>query len=326
VDEKLQPPPPVLEREAVTFWPGGGGELVDDKVPVRRDGYYICGSWSGWQDSTLMKKAKDGELTARIRLGVNRFEKFQIWCDNNAEKALYPDCLNAPMGVKVLGPGPDGDIDDKDLIEDVRGARAPCWMIDGRITQYVAKGGRESIGDASSGILAKTVSSDEVVEVGTEDTGMPGDEYEITLSVSGKWRMVTWKKLPSDDTEPIPDNGTYYVVGNWSGWQTEEMKCEDAAAGVYSCTVTLGGYDSMFHIVRDGDWSQVFHPRDDSVPGELASAGVNGPDDWDTAYNNYFRVGGKGGDQAKITFQRSITSGEMKVSWAIGSAGRPALG
>merc|ERR1712187_1089069 len=51
---KVQYGPPALDRQAFTFWPGGGGMLDAGVAPS--DGYYIVRSWNEWKKQDEMEK------------------------------------------------------------------------------------------------------------------------------------------------------------------------------------------------------------------------------------------------------------------------------
>ncbi|CAJ1444453.1 unnamed protein product, partial [Effrenium voratum] len=72
------------------------------------------------------------------------------------------------------------------------------WVIDGRQELLAVKIPKE-LGDKS--LLPKALTEEEPVQDGQKfpsaDYGMPGDSYRITLRITGRWRNVTWEKLPA---------------------------------------------------------------------------------------------------------------------------------
>mmetsp|Transcript_24516 Transcript_24516/g.68892 ORF Transcript_24516/g.68892 Transcript_24516/m.68892 type:complete len:999 (-) Transcript_24516:69-3065(-) len=253
-------------REAIAFWPGGGGELEDGAAPSRN--YTITGSWSEWSKPDAMKKEAGGAYTFVVTLGVNRFEHFQVRLDGDRDRVLHPEFPDAGPNAAVMGPSEKLDSD------------GFCWMIDGR-PKYAAD--PAAIEDDGPGI-----------------EGYPGDEYRVRVRVAGKWRTVDWAR---DDTgiaerqkrwDAYVDGGAYYVCASWNGWGFTEMAKE---GGSHSLEVKLKKNGGEFVIVRNQDLNQAFY---------FASAGgskVVGPALTELASNCVLY--GKPGDTAKIVFTRS---------------------
>merc|ERR550532_314521 len=116
--------------------------------------------------------------------------------------------------------------------------------------------------------------------------------------------MVTWEKLGTTSSE-IP-TGSYYVAGDWTGYQLEEMKADSSAPNTFKLEVKLTYGGGIFQIVRDRDWSQIFYPNPDM--GAAAADKVLGPDD--LIYGYGWNLDGKPGDKFSIQFTRSPEDGK----------------
>merc|ERR1719401_2717301 len=318
--ELAMPLPPVLEREAITYWPGGGGELDGDLLPTRADGYYIAGSWNKYQ-AQAMKKDGEGSYYFMMTMGENRFEKFQIWLDGDSSRPLYPDLLRGGQGSKVLGPptlgGGDEDTEEgavtERAVEDIHSGLAPCWLIDGRTKQFMVKGTQMALkrglrADAQSKALAE-LDVDSVVEAGTEDTASPGD----TFNINGKFRVVMWQKLADLEKAPyLP--GSYYVAGAFTDWVPKEMSCVDRDSGTFSFNAEAAYGGNEFQILRDADWSQVFYP-------DPQTGLVGGPEEAEFSYGSYWHLPKASlGTTFKIEFQRAVTDAEDSPTVTISKA------
>eukprot|EP00747_Dinoflagellata_sp_TGD_P200834 gnl/TRDRNA2_/TRDRNA2_74266_c0_seq1.p1 gnl/TRDRNA2_/TRDRNA2_74266_c0~~gnl/TRDRNA2_/TRDRNA2_74266_c0_seq1.p1 ORF type:complete len:1041 (-),score=165.83 gnl/TRDRNA2_/TRDRNA2_74266_c0_seq1:127-3249(-) len=284
-------------REEINYWPGGGGVLSYELQPDRA--YTIVGSWSGYEPEK-MEDAGDGVFEYTLTMGENRFEMFQILLDGDEDRVLHPGMFKASQGEPVYGPGSSYEA-------------AGCnWIIDAR-EQVVQTTTVATEGDAP-----------EVLRLPTEDSGKPGQQYRIYLRINGKYRIVDWEKIkPSEEdewlTEPsaeaprVPE-GTYYVVGNWTEWQFEEMERDPSTPGKYTYKVTVDESRGMlFQIVRNRDWCQTFFPiqafANDSGP-------VVGPDDSPGDVN--WAITGRFGEVFEIVFTRVVKEdGEDKkaISW-----------
>jgi hypothetical protein len=286
VDEEQCPPmpPPPVERESIIYWPEGGGRLEDESKPRR--GYSIAGSWSKFECEEMQAEG-DGVYGFDVVLGENRWEHFQIWLDGNQQRALHPGDMKGNKQSKVCGP------EDTLLFN--------TWMLDGRpVSMYKTTSGFDA----------------EQIVIDTQDTGSIGDKYRIRLRVSGKFRTVDWEKLDEKAALAEVPKGTYHVIGSWSDLAFQEMKCEDAAAGIYSLEVALAEFGGDFLVVRNKDWMQVFHP---AYPGSEEAAGPSPMQH----HSGTWSLGGSAGDRYKITFQRKLDGGDgtQQASWTkIGSA------
>jgi len=297
--DNLKAPPSAAPRETqVVFWPGGGGQLEGDTLPRRRDFYTIVGSWSKWEIPEKMENEGEGIYGFTVTLGENRYEQFQIWLDGEGNRALHPGGSKMPAGSAVLGP----DEEAEGGTEVCRSGMANTWMIDGRDNLVTYGRKDEAVKALTDG--GKT----ESIMVGGTEAGVPGTQYRVTLEVSGRFRMVTWEKLPSTSSE-IPAS-TYYVTGSSNNWDLDEMT-ETAEPGIYTYEVKLQVSFVDFLIVRDKDWGQLFYPNPDGTDEEK----VLGPDDLGGDFS--WRIVGKPGDKFKIQFQRILDDSKDKslISW-----------
>jgi len=306
-NDKVPLPQPGFRHE-VLFWPGGGGQLEGDMLPRRRDGYTIAGSWSQWETAEKMEVEGEGNYGFTVTIGENRFEQFQIWLDGEHSRTLHPGEPKMPQGAPVLGP----DAEFEGGPEACRSGGAPTWVIDGRegLVNYprpaeAVKSLKDQDGGEEGAIVAAET---DAIMVGTTETGMPGDQFRVTLSVNGKWRMVSWEKLPG--TKEYPE-GTYYLYGSWSDWALQEMTKSDSTPGLYTMEVELLRGIGEFQVVRDKDWGQVFYPNPEAGEAET----VLGPDEY--AGFLTWSLSGKPGDKFNIQFQRTIEDGKEKksVTW-----------
>merc|ERR1712107_115203 len=80
------------------------------------------------------------------------------------------------------------------------------------------------------------------------------------------------KELPLAASEaPLctftPPMGKYYVSGDWSYWEPEEMDADPNTPGLFTLTSKQPCAGGAFRIVRDADMSQTIYPRDDETQG-----------------------------------------------------------
>eukprot|EP00413_Alexandrium_margalefii_P046685 CAMPEP_0204606950 /NCGR_PEP_ID=MMETSP0661-20131031/59388_1 /ASSEMBLY_ACC=CAM_ASM_000606 /TAXON_ID=109239 /ORGANISM="Alexandrium margalefi, Strain AMGDE01CS-322" /LENGTH=1037 /DNA_ID=CAMNT_0051618313 /DNA_START=45 /DNA_END=3158 /DNA_ORIENTATION=+ len=300
-NEKVPPTAPAMQREVI-FWPGGGGALEGDMVPRRRDGYTIVGSWSKWEVAEKMDVDGDGVYGFTLTLGENRWEQFQIWLDGDPTRVLHPGVPRVQQSSEVYGPEPEW----------IGGAQAcrtgtsPSWMIDGR--QELVEYPRPA--DAVKALKDKDEAEAENIMVGMTEAGKAGDQYRVQLEIKGKWRMVTWEKLPSTSSEDVA-KGKYYVSASWRNWELEEMVEDQVTPGTYTLEAMLFYGTGSFQIIRNEDWAEVFYPNPDTAAAET----VMGPDDLGGDLS--WTIDGKAGDKFSIQFQRSFEDGKdaKKVSW-----------
>ena len=172
----------ISARDSIMYWPGGGGALANDLMPTHS--YMIVGSWSQWQQADAMEPEGDGTYTYIVMLGETRFEQFQIWLDGDAARVLHPGHSKGFKDTTVFGPDAMG--------------HGCNWVIDGRQELPAVKVPKE-LGNESllpKALKGEDTSDGEKPKCPSADYGMPGDSYRVTLRVTGRWRNVTWEKLP----------------------------------------------------------------------------------------------------------------------------------
>mmetsp|Transcript_115107 Transcript_115107/g.245966 ORF Transcript_115107/g.245966 Transcript_115107/m.245966 type:complete len:1031 (+) Transcript_115107:46-3138(+) len=290
-DEELRPPPqptPEVLKPKLTYWPAGGGEVESWARP--RSGYFVLGTFNAWT-AEKMEYEGEGCYGYSMTLGLNRWEQFQIHLDDDAQKLVHPGSYKAGKGSMVHGPAaPDA--------ENPEAGRSCTWFIDGRSAMYTADPTRSGMAIADSG-SAVASGGGEMVEVGTEDKGRPGDQYRIRLHTAGKWRAVSWTKIANAEAKP-PPMGTYYVIAEWNGYEPQQMT-QMRTPGLFTLDTKVTSGEGRFTIMRDMDQSQIIYP----VDGEIF-----GPDD---PPNEPFAWVLPRGRTFRIEFQRDQES--MKVSW-----------
>eukprot|EP00747_Dinoflagellata_sp_TGD_P114663 gnl/TRDRNA2_/TRDRNA2_171982_c1_seq1.p1 gnl/TRDRNA2_/TRDRNA2_171982_c1~~gnl/TRDRNA2_/TRDRNA2_171982_c1_seq1.p1 ORF type:complete len:385 (+),score=73.58 gnl/TRDRNA2_/TRDRNA2_171982_c1_seq1:81-1157(+) len=199
------------------------------------------------------------------------------------------------------------------------------WFIDGRSYLSPAQeGGPQApkLADAEVASLALVddVSGEDMIEVGNVpmDKGRIGQQYRVHLRIAGKYRVVDWEKLDTDDSQQQLSKGkvgsaaSYQVVANWNGWSCEEMTPDSSQPGVFTYQATVLQKFPKFNILMNEDWGQMLYPLD------YGSEGVVGPDDDGRGFMWYLD-GAKPGDVVRISFQRTLEYGldSKKVSWEV---------
>lgn len=292
----------VFNRNAITYWPGGGGVLDDDLLPRKKDGYFIAGTWNRWVPEQ-MEMESENSFGFTVVLGENRWEKFQIWLDGNDRRKLHPPGPNSSKGREVMGP-----------VEDAWGLK---WAIDGR--SWAADGQEPDMPaltkppDDEAGSQALAVPE----RPGDIDRPRPGDQYRVHLRVAGKYRTVEWERIPRQDGVPpqkVPE-GTYSVFSSWNGWTLSEMFRDDSDPDSHYLEVKMplfgeaGGY---FALVRNEDMEQVIYP--DRFEAD-ADAKVLGPDE--LGQELFWFIHADLGDTYRIDFNRRTEFGldRKQVSW-----------
>mmetsp|Transcript_152085 Transcript_152085/g.488327 ORF Transcript_152085/g.488327 Transcript_152085/m.488327 type:complete len:391 (+) Transcript_152085:330-1502(+) len=200
-----------------------------------------------------MEQEMTGVWGATVTLGLNRWERFYIVLDGDKGRVLHPDYPGATKGTLVCGPN--------------AALQGEGWLLDGR-------SGFESANAAPIAALTP----DALACAGGE-AGRPGDRYRIRLHVHGKWRTVTWDKLPLEEDLGSLDLGDYYIVGSWNHYDPVLMRRSGHDDGVYQAEVHLpesGAF--VFQLLRNRDWGQVLCPSVDRVM-EPWKAEVLAPDD-----------------------------------------------
>lgn len=290
--------------EPLAFWPGGGGALA-----LQPQNYHIIGSWTGWSLPELMENDGDGIFGYTVVIGANRFEDFQIWCDGDPGKVIHPGMANASSGCKVHGPDDD--------------AGESHWRIDGRVflcsTATANRDAIAPIGDPGEPerMEQASLSATSPTEI-YESTVSVGDRYRAQLKVAGKWICVSWHRLPehaeTQDLALMGDpsiEGTYHVVGDFNAWLFQAMMRDESGLGLHRAEFKLLRDCARFQIVRNMDWSQVFHP--DATGG----GNVSGPDS--VGHDSSWWIDGKVGDVVEVEFQRSLDDGRdrRRIAWRI---------
>merc|ERR1712176_471803 len=308
-NDRVRQKPPFLHREVV-YWPGGGGMLEDDQLPRQRDGYYIVGTWSKWENPVKMRDLGEGIFGYTVTLGENRWEQFQIWLDGDPKRAGHPNYPQMPSGSPVFGPDA-AEFDGSS--QDVRSGLAPTWIIDGRAEPLPMIEKPEL--DTKDGSLISSelekVSDVDTIMVSSTGSGQVGDPYYVIFQFAGKWRMVTWEKLESKADLATIGTGTYFIAGTWSEWTLNPMESDKGGPGVFTADVRLLRDFEEFMIVRDMDWSQVFYPETDMIDG----AEILGPDQ--NVDGLCWKIRGRRGDIFTVQFQRTSEDGKdvRKVTW-----------
>jgi len=283
-------------REPMAFWPGGGGHLEASAKPL--EVYSIVGSWNNWKPE-VMQLTEDGSWVYTVTLGMNRYETFQLWLDADSNKVLHPQKPRAPSACTVRGPV---------RLDEASGLN---WMIDGRVLAAPALA--ISAGEAVQ-------PAEQLAEWSTRDRGRVGDQYQVTLSIAGKYRAVSWKKVKAGAEEDVLRalQGTYQVTGSFNNWGLSEMtSSEDVSLGLYTIRIgPLRDAKNEFQVVRNEAWDQRFHPPFGTIASESWDEfEVEGPDDGGHGKN--WCLKGKPGDFFIIEFQRSLSNGmDVKhISW-----------
>lgn len=287
--EKVAEAKPAHEKEALIFWPGGGGEELDE--PAK--GYFIVGSWNGW-DGEVMEKEGPGVYGFLITLGANRIEEFQILFDGDPDKVLHPTVAGAPSGMAIVGPDEDGT--------------GCTWAIDGRVLLYSLEEGND-MSNLTSLMPLEGAPAPGTPEGYFESTAGIGDQYWVRLCLAGKYRVVTWERVYSPDnvasvlTDPSIQ-GKYYISADWNLWSFTELPQQEGAPGTHSIEVRLMRDGGNFQIVRNRDRSQVLHPPGE---GQTRVTHVLGPE-----YAEIYAcwsLEGSVGDVFRIEFQRNMERG-----------------
>jgi len=116
------------------------------------------------------------------------------------------------------------------------------------------------------------------------------------------------------DYNPVLDLGSYYVAGSWNDWKFEKMVPVASEPGLHRLEAFLSRPKEEFHIVRDEDWDQVFHPGNHFSDAAMCNI-VLGPDH--DCYDLNWTIAGVEGDVFVIEFRRVYNSeGESKsIHW-----------
>jgi len=301
--EKMKCDPPPINREFLSFWPGGGGVLESEKRPSRE--YTIVGSWCQGPEPMPMEPEGEDAYGFTVTLGENRWEWFVILLDGDHNKVLHPGYPKASKDFPVLGPVPDNE--------------GACWMISGKPEcVYVTYDAGEEVAEGASHVTSDDYGKKVAMyRMPTADTGKPGDQYRVHLHVKGKWRTVTWERLvPAIGEGPVaavPPQGRYYICGDWSDWDLEEMS-QGSTPGAFYMDIEMGMKSHEFTIVRNKDWNQMIYPLQPTSVGD-GNVDVRGPDD--LGEGHHWHITGERGSHVRVEFQRTVDddSDIMKVTW-----------
>jgi len=286
--ELLSQPRQIEKPQALTFWPGGGGKLQDSATP--QVGYSIIGSWNGWATAEHMEVESDGVYEYTVTLGVNGSEQFRIILDGDYSKVLYPGVQYATSGDVVYGPVET---------EEMEGVQDCFWSIEGWGPEGASA--LPALEDGSKAAPPSPI----------------GDKYRVRLQVAGKWRVVTWERIPDYVAKaPLAQlmldgliQGSYSLTGPFNGWQFEEMSLED---GWHCGQVKIEkAEDAHFVVVRNKDMNQSFYPN------YAVEGGVHGPNQF-AVIASPFELPGVPGDVFRIKFQRTGAEGadDKRISFA----------
>jgi len=313
----------------VSWFPAGKTNVAQSVLR----GFFIVGSWTNFQSADLMEEEAEGVYAYTMTLGENRFETFQIWMDEDSDNVYHPlhsrDCKNS----KVVYSSPDHTNVQQGPLNEKR-----CWLVDGREQptrllneEQYAKLKDEKLGqkDKLEGYAIAylgnhippecegdgSIESMPLVELNTEDVGVPGDKYRIRFSTRGKYFNVSWSKLAGDVAKEDSASYThkYQIIGDHSDWFFEDMDGTSDASGSYSKVIQLKRARSKFQVYRDRDWEQCLYPEIDN--GGMSS-NILGPDG--DGFGKYWLIEGEVGDIVRVKFQRLHHEGRetRQITWA----------
>jgi len=271
---------PSFQHTAFRFWPGGGGDVIEDAATID---YYAYGSWNSWDAPEAMSTDRRGNYFFVITLGELGYESFQIIeSSSRGAMALHPGREDGDSGSPVYGP------DESD--------QAGHWTIDGRVVTGTVSG--SSCLDDSAVWTNHSPSG-----VRIKDRGLPGDKYSVRLQVAGKWRNVAWQKIHNASPEDISAylGGSYFVCGSFTNHQMSEMHAVVDSPGLYRYEFTLRSRSATFIIVRNEDRNQCFYQPSDTISGEV---NCFGPGSCDLRVDRYWRICGGYMDRFVIEFSR----------------------
>ncbi|CAE8649498.1 unnamed protein product, partial [Polarella glacialis] len=332
----------ISQRDQIMFWPGGGGALESDAQPARA--YTVVGTWSQWHDAAPMEAEGNGTYSFTVTLGENRWEQFQIWLDGDPNRVLHPGQAKGYKNSNVFGPdslghgdGPSGAARSRTLFASAqlqnRTVPLPRSLqptLDCQGTDTVSSQVHQIVG--TMGLCRVSQHMWQGTLCGPLDAAL-GSISSVQLRVIGRWRTVTWERLPSEqrvrsrvelatqrDQAGLlaqgQGQGHYYIAGSWNDWSLQEMLPDPNSPGVFLATASLWRSGGEFQILRNRDWTQVLHPSSPRTSRDALGV-VQGPDDLGHGLNWF--LNGRAGDAFRIELRRSLedTQGTdtKPVSW-----------
>jgi len=283
------------QREHIRFWPGGGGQLEEEKRPASEGGYFIVGSWTEWENPEPMEEESVDVFGYTVTLGINGWEQFQIWLDADPQRVLHPGQLRAPAVASVLGPD-----------EDMQGTGSNWLILGSGAGAATSSSALPEEGEGEEAVEPGAI----VAQSGSFAGGRPGERYRVRLTIAGRWRHVDWERLEAPPVDEIP-LGRYYITASWNYWSLEEMVPDPTEPGRFRLEVSLPKAGGTFQLVRNKDFLQVFHPAEFSQDCE----DVVGPDEG--GYGLDWFLGGEAGDRYVVEFQRDWKEGAevRRLQW-----------
>lgn len=314
-------------------------EASDTDAMLLKADFFIVGTWSAWQKPEPMKEESPKVWSSVIKLGINRFESFQILINGDVDQVLHPagHWVTAQHG-PVLGPSVAAHC-----------GRLHTWCINGvpekvrLINQKQFRALVKKSQEREEPVLpvdletrcklrvafegdykppgyedAESIEDMPLMEQDIDLHGMPGDLYKVRLLLSGggKYKKVEWEKLPASSLPDIEEyTHTYHLVGDFSQWFFEPAM-EVKEEGVYVGRMQLVDTYTDFQIARDKDWDQLLYP----THGHDQDAIIHGPHPM--GFGKFWRAEGEPGDLFEVCFKRRVLSGgqegqkePMSISW-----------
>jgi len=234
-----------------------------------------------------------GTYTSVVTLGENRYEDFIILLDNNDEKVLYPRDRFGASGSGAEGPAPAG----------AGPAVGHVWRIEGRSAQELD--GQLALGSGSPQQPSEL------------EAAFPGDSFRVTLRVAGKWRAVTWERLPRPPAgvpalAALAAPSAYFVVADWNDWSPQLMGGDAAhQKGLHTLEVQIPTFvkEGIFRIVRNKDFGQTFAPARIVAQRGVGADHVLGPTSWHVGGVWSLQASSSASRRFRIEFQRQLPGG-----------------
>eukprot|EP00971_Amphidinium_carterae_P178659 3544181-Amphidinium_carterae.1 len=186
-----------------------------------------------------------GVYTHVLRLGSNRWESFQILCDANWERCLYPSSKDASPAEPHTICGPD------------EFGHGYNWTV----------GLKDD--DGREGMCFE-------VQLLVDDTECAKRITWQQVSASDPRAVELQKKaaLAAHANKP-------FIAGSWNNWGAEPMGSDSDGSG-YSFNLVVGPAGSeSFQVLISGEWKRCVHPKvRDSCPcNPFAANTLEGPDE-----------------------------------------------